>query len=334
MRLHRKPNYCSGGKATLLVLLILSLLLISCDSSDNIPIQQVDSSDRLSDNDLQLENKKIQSLRQENSKLPQHNNFYFGFDLRSSPQEDAAQYQPFLNYLESATGYQFKLHFTPLNGSTVDDLGQNKTQFAAMGADSFLKAQSLYGAKSLVRGLNLQGKAEYRSFFIVKPNSHILSIKDIKGHTLAFGNRNSTQGHLIPRIILSENGISLDDLSSYSYTGSHQNCAESVVSGQSDVCGLQDKLAKNLVTQGIVNIIHSSHYYPSSGIVVNQFVPADVIAKVKQALIDFKPQGEHHTGLYHWDKTEMPNGFIAAKESDYTELRQWSIRLGFLEKVH
>jgi len=318
----------------LLVLLILPMLLISCDSEDDIPIVQVSSQERLSDAELLQQNSQSRTHAQNDVSSHELNTFYFGFDLRGSPQEDAAQYLPFLTYLENATGYHFKLHFTPKNSSTIEELGKNKCQFAAMGANGFLRAQMEYGAKSLVRGLNDQAKAEYQSVLVVRQDSNITTISDIKGKSFAFGSHDSTQGHLIPRIILTENGISLNDLSHYEYTGSHQNCAEAVVSGKFDVCGMQDKLGMGLALQGMVKIVHTSRYFPSSGIVVNQSVPNEVVAKVRQALIDFEPQGKHSKNLYNWHKTEMVKGFVAANDVDYEDLHHWSIKFGFLPKIH
>lgn len=307
-------------KSLFWVVLLTVLSLYGCDSGDGIEVVEVDNEERLTDLELvQRQQKKLK------------NTYYFGFDQRSSPQEDAAQYLPFLKYLENETGYQFKLHFTPKNSSTIDELGMNKSQFAAMGAIGYLKANSLYGARSLVRGLNQLGKAEYQSVLIVRPDSDIRKVKDIKGRRMAFGSENSTQGYLIPRIILKEQGITLESLKNYGYTGSHQLCAEAVVKGQYDICGMQDQLAESLASQGLVKIIHTSHYFPSSGIVANKSVSEEVLQKVKKALLNFKPKGEHSAGLYSWDKTEMPNGFIDANEKDYIELRDWSIKFGFLK---
>ena len=306
------------------VLLLLLFALVSCDGTDSNPIQRVDSADRLSDSELQ------QIQQQPAEKSP--DTYYFGFDLRASPQEDVAQYLPFLNYLERVTGYHFKLHFTPKGSSAADELGKGITQFAAMGASSFLHVQSHYGAKTLVRGLNQAGKAEYQSVFVVAPDSAIRTVSDIKNHRLAFGNRDSTQGHLIPRIMLSEKGISLDELAAYNYMRSHLSCAEAVVSGKYDMCGMQDQLAKKLASEGLVKIIYRSRYYPSSGIVVSKSVPDEVVARVKQALLDFEPQGKDSQNLYHWDRTEMARGFVSSSESDYDPLRQWSSRFGFLHE--
>jgi len=301
----------------------ITFSLVSCDSTSDIPIQQVDDYGNLT-----IEPRDSAQKKPEESKKQV---FYFGFDLRSSPQEDAAQYLPFLAYLENATDYTFKLHFTPKGSSSVEELGQNKTQFSAMGATSFLDAETQYNAISLVRGLNQQNQAEYQSVFIVSPKSAIQSIKDFKGKRLAFGSDDSTQGHLVPRIMLMEHTISLTDLARYHYTGSHQNCAEAVVSGEADICGMQDQLGLKLESQGVVKVIKISKKYPSSGIVANQSVPAEVREKVTQALINFRPQGKHSQQLYHWERTEMATGFIAANDSDYLDLKKWAIQFGFIQ---
>ncbi len=305
------------------VLFLLLFTLLSCSSADDTPVQWVDSTDRLSELELQHLNQQQQTERHPDT-------YYFGFDLRASPQEDTAQYIPFLNYLEAATGYHFKIYFTPKNSTAADELGQNRTQFAAIGAISFLYAESSYGVTLLARGRNEQGKAEYQSVFVVRNDSPITNIADIKGRKLAFGSRDSTQGHLIPRIMLAENNISLNDMTSYDYMGSHQKCAEAVVSGKYDVCGMQDQLAEKLVSEGVLKIIHRSRYYPSSGIVANSTVAEEVIKKVRQALLEFDPQGKDRQGLYHWDRSEMSKGFVAGGDSDYRYLHEWSHRLGFL----
>jgi len=130
--------------------------------------------------------------------------------------------------------------------------------------------------------------------------------------------------------VLEKNKINLDDFASFTYTGSHLDCANSVISAKADVCAIQDTMAKDIVKQGLLRIIYTSPYFPSSGIVANKTISPEVIQKIKHALLNFKPLGKDKAELYHWDKTEMPNGFIAANINDYNELRSWSTRLGFL----
>jgi len=311
--------------------IFFSLLIISCDTSEDIPVQHISDDKILSDSQLEQMQQSQRIHHARDGQPHEHKTIYFGFDLRASPQEDAAQYLPFLKYLESATGYSFKLHFTSKNSSAVEELGNGTTYLAAIGATSFLEAQSKYDAISLARGLNNQNKAEYQSVFVVSPNSKIKSIDDIAGKRLAFGSIDSTQGHLIPRIMLSEKGISLNQLRKYDYTGSHQNCAEAVVSGKFDVCGMQDQLAKKLASENLIKIIHTSKYYPSSGIAASKHLSTETLKKIKLALLEFDPKGKHKQDLFHWERTEMPLGFTDASENDYADLKQWSIKLGFLK---
>ena len=316
-------KWCCGHTKNLrfLLALFLAFILSACDSSTNTAA--IDLNDRIDESQLPAH-----SLL-----LNDENALVFGFDLRASPQEDARQYLPFLQYLEQATGYKFKLHFTPKNISIVDELGTGHIHLAAIGADTYIHAHEKYGVVILVRGVNHKGKAEYQSTIVVQPNSQVNTIQDLKDKRFAFGNLTSTQGHLIPMIVLTENDLSLADLADYDYTGSHQNCVNAVVAGKFDACGMQDTMAHAWAEQGLVRIIHTSRYYPSSGIAINQDLPPEIINTIKQALLEFDPAGKHRAGLYNWHKTEMPNGFVAAKASDYTELRNWSIRLGLLKPV-
>lgn len=301
----------------LLPLIAVLLWLGGCDSNQSR--SQSEKDERLSDTDIQALQKAASSNRDQV--------FQFGFDLRSSPQEDARQYLPFLSYLEQKTGYRFQLRFTPENGEIVEDLGKGVIHFAAIGAVSFIQAADSYGAIPLVRGLNTKNEAEYRSMIVVDSQSAINTVADLKGKRLAFGSTTSTQGHLIPRIVLIKNNIKLTDLESYEYTGSHQKCADAVISGRFDACGLQDTMAKELEREQKLRILHQSDFYPSSGIVANKEVPPEVLDKIVQAMLDFDPNGRDANTLYNWHKTEMPNGFVTAQNNDYASLREWLAKL-------
>lgn len=298
---------------------LTGMFLIGCDSPGGR--KDIDLNDRISDQELRklAPKQDVNVLR-------------FGFDLRASPQEDARQYVPFLKYLEKATGYRFELRFTPKDGEIVDDLGKGVVHLAAVGAGSYIQAQEKYGVIPVVRGLNVSGKAEYQSVIVVRPDSPIQKVENLRGKRFAFGSVTSTQGHLIPRIILAKAGIDLKDLAAYEYTGSHRNCANAVAAGWFDAGAMQDTMGKELAEAGLIRIIHTSKYYPSSGIAANKDVAPEILAKVKQALLNLQPKGRDAAGLYHWDRTEMPNGFTEAREEDYTELRERIRKFGLLNK--
>jgi phosphonate transport system substrate-binding protein len=256
--------------------------------------------------------------------------YLFGFDLRNGPREDARQYLPLLDYLSRQTGYPFRLHFSKNAKDLLSELSSGHLQFAAIGAGTYLTAAGNTAISPLVRGVNEKGELGYRSIIVVAPESRLQSLRDLQGRRIAFGSHTSTQGHWIPRIMFDNAGMTLNDFSGHVFTGSHLGCAEAVISGEADACGLQDTLANRLIESGSVRALAKSEIFPSSGIFVSAEVPTEVQQAVVSALVNFDPQGRDRAGLYHWERTEMAGGFAPASAELYSDLRSQALSLGLL----
>ena len=255
--------------------------------------------------------------------------YYVGFDRRLEPSEDVKMYVPLLNYLERTTGYKFRLRVFPQDVDIAREISQGQVQFAIIGPLSSLQTEK-YGAKSLVIGITDNGTFSYRAMIVTQPGSPIKSIQDLRGRTLAFGSRTSTQGYLIPRIMLAQAGLNLSDLASFESFQSHADAANAVISGQFDAAALQDTLAEKLATQGLVKIVATSAYYPCSGISVAAGVDPAVVVAVQKALLEFDPQGKDRDGLYQWGNSEMPKGFRQTEGDPYAVFRPWAEQFGLL----
>ena len=254
----------------------------------------------------------------------------FCFDLRLSPSEDVEIYGSLLDYLEKETGLDFILLFSIDYNETIENIGTGRAQFAIIGGLSYLKAEPDYGVKMLVKGLCENGKGSYRAAIITKKSSSLNELSLLKCESFAFGSTLSTQGHLIPRYMLEQEGVLLTDLSKYFYTGSHWNCAAAVINGEAAAGGIQDTLAFNLENEGSIKILALSDYYPRSGIAVNKDVPEQTAEKVKKALLRFEPLGKHKEEIINWSKTEMPGGFTEVFPQDYDVLRRLVVKYNLL----
>ncbi|KLU62520.1 ABC transporter, phosphonate, periplasmic substrate-binding protein [Peptococcaceae bacterium CEB3] len=255
--------------------------------------------------------------------------YYVGFDRRLEPSEDVKMYVPLLHYLERKTGYKFRLRVFPQDADIAREMEQKQIQFAIIGPVSLLRAEK-YGVKSLVMGITAKGISRYRAMIVTQPGSSIKTIRDLRGRTLAFGSRTSTQGYLIPRIMLAQAGLDLGDLASFESFQSHADAANAVLSGRFAAAALQDTLAEKLAAEGLVKIVATSAYYPCSGVSVTPGVDPAVAAAVRQALLDFEPQGKDRKGLYQWNNSEMPKGFAKVEGDPYAVLRPWAQRFGLL----
>lgn len=255
----------------------------------------------------------------------------FGFDLRLGPKEDVRIYAPFLKYLEEETGRRFAIRFTKGYGETVDALGRQEIQFAALGPVNCVRAREKYGAGCLVMGLNAEKRAEYRSIIVTRRGSAIKSLRDLQGKTFAFGNKYSTQGHLLPRNMLERAGITLQDLTAHTFADSHTETARLVINGRYDAGGLQDTLARRLEAEGKVRVLAVSEPSPSSLICYSKGVDPTVLASLKSALLAFDPTGKDASRLIDWERTEMSRGFVDIDESKLARIRQLVRRYDILK---
>jgi len=254
-----------------------------------------------------------------------------GFDRRLEPKEDVRQIASLARWLERRTGLPFYVHITPSGMTIVDELCAGEVDFAAVGTVSYLQAHDRCGVRILVRGRNREGKDRYRAAIIVPPTSDLQTLSDLRGRSFAFGAPNSTQGHLIPRLMLRDAGIALNDLSAFAFHDSHVATANAVISGRYDAGAVQDTLAYSLAARGLVRILALSDDFPSSGVVVAPHVPDKTVQLVRDALLALDPAGKDAAVLYRWDRTEMPLGFAPARDEEYAALREIARQIGILE---
>jgi len=280
--------------------------------------------------------KKVQMDRRE--PLPAH--YYpqpevkllkFGFDLRLGPKEDVRIYQPFLLYLKQKVGENFSLWFSEKYEDTAENLGKGLIHFAAIGPVNSVLAKRFYKTECLVMGLNSERKPEYRAAIIARINSQLRNIEDLRGKSFAFGNRLSTQGHVIPRQMLEDSRITLKDFKNYVFSGSHANTARLVLNGEYDAGGIQDTLAQRLAVEKKVKILAFSKPYPCSLICHTKDLDQALVIRVKEALLSFDPKGKHAAILKDWDRTEMPSGFTEYREGSLTEIKELCHRYGLFK---
>jgi phosphonate transport system substrate-binding protein len=261
---------------------------------------------------------------------PKQSTLWFGFDLRLGPKEEVMIYMPFLKYLEKTTGKRFRIKFTEKYEDTIENLGKGVIHLAAVGTLNYVIGAHKYGIRYLVSGVNRDGDPKYYAAIITRPKSNIHNIEDINGKCFAFGSQTSTQGHLIPRKMLEDAEITLEDLGKYIFTGSHINVVKSVLNGECDAGGIQDILAERLATEGKIEIVKMSDPYPSSLIAYNGSLDSKTVEVIKSALLAFEPMGKHKNMLFDWDKTEMPLGFTGIDELELDKVTNLAKKYGLL----
>ena len=154
---------------------------------------------------------------------------------------------PLKNYLTKAMGREVNLMIPTSYNATIEALGNGSLDFAYLGGLSYLKAHKQYDVIPLVqRSVDLQ----FHSVFITQASSPIRSLKDLKGKKFAYGDINSTSGHLIPYLEMRQAGIDPDADIQFRYSGSHPATAKAVESGAVDAGALDETVYNSLIADG------------------------------------------------------------------------------------
>lgn len=241
---------------------------------------------------------------------------HFGVIPRYNPMIMYQNYQPIMDYLTRTTPYRFELKLARDYPQVVEDLRTGMIQVASLGDVTFATASQGFGARPILRPRNASGDPDYFSFIVVRRESPISSVMQLRGKSFAFGNVHSTSGNLIPRYLLFKQGINLDDLGHYTNLPTHTDVARAVLKGQYDAGAVKDVVANRYQESGL-KIIGRSEPIPAVPIVVRQDAPRALVDALSKALLAINPEDpQHRQMLGHWDP-EFRNGFVPASTKDY-----------------
>ena len=244
---------------------------------------------------------------------------YFGIGLRYHPITLYELYQPMMDYLTRNTPYRFELKISKNYKDILTDLDTGKTSASFVGDGGLMKAMVLHGAIPIVKPLNAEGKPSYRSCIIVLANSGIKSLTDLKNKKIAFGSRHSTTGNLIPRYMLKNSGVAIEDLGSLDNLRNHDAVARAVAKGEYDAGAIKSTAAERYKNRG-VRVIATSEEIPSIALIVKKDTPKELIRAITDALVRLDRRNpEHRKIMENWD-AEYKYGFVPASATDYQGL--------------
>ncbi len=241
----------------------------------------------------------------------------FGFEISEDLAADADVYESFLRYLQRKVGRPFDLRFVKKGERLIDNLGTGLVDFAVVGAFTYISDRKRYKPLLLAREADAQGKAEFRSAIVVRPDSPIMTLADLRGKSFTFGRKNSTRQHVIPFIMLFNAGINLGDLKNHTFGGTSRMAVDMVLANASDAAGMPASKALALARDNIIRIVALSNGYPSNVVLASRKVDSGLATAVKNALLEMKPLGSDRDVLNHWDGTDAPGGYLEAYPSQY-----------------
>lgn len=207
----------------------------------------------------------------------------------------------------------------------IQSLANGSVEFALLGGLSYIQAQVTTGVVPLV-----QSNKQFRSVFMTGVNSPIRSLADLRGKTFAFGDLNSTSGHLMPYFELELAGINPEKNLKTRFTGSHLVTAALVESGAVDAGVLDENFYTSLVESGKldpkkVRIFYTSKPFWSDLFVARKDVPLPEQERFSRALLSLKKDSDEKLL-----KLLRADQFRRATDDEYSRLRAIAKELNML----
>jgi phosphonate transport system substrate-binding protein len=238
------------------------------------------------------------------------------------------QKKPLKDYLASAIGQPVDLIIPTNYNATVEALGNGSLDFAYLGGLTYLKAHAQYGVTPLVQR---DSDMQFHSLFITQTGSSIKGLADLKGKTFAFGDINSTSGHLMPYLAMKNAGVDPDKDLKFRYSGSHPATAKAVEAGAVDAGALDETVFKQVtgnkdVDPAKVRVFYTTPPFVDYVWVARKDVNPALAEKVAQAFL--KLQQPNDAAILD---ILRGNKFVRANDQEYEQLRAVAKQLGMLQ---
>ena len=232
-----------------------------------------------------------------------------------SPEERA----PLTLYLSSQLGKPVRLVIPETYNETLDRVGDGTFSFACLGGVTYVRARAKYGVIPLIQRTS---DRQFHSIFITAASSPIKSLRDLKGKLFAFGDINSTSGHVMPYLELKKAKINPDTDIKFRYSGGHSLTAKLVETGVVDAGAMDESVYQTMISNGILNpakvrVFHTSQPFVDYVWVARKGVPEDERQRFAQALLSLK-EGKDDAVL----KLLRAKQFVAANDEEYASIRR------------
>src|ERR1051326_779441 len=240
------------------------------------------------------------------------------------------QRMPLQNYLKQSMGRDVKLVTFNSYAATLDGLASGSIDFACLGAVTYVRGRARSGVVPLVqRASDLQ----FHSVIIANAGKAIYSLSDLKGKRFAFGDINSTSGHVIPYLEMKRAGINADTDLDVRYSGGHPATGKlgemgSVDAGAVDESVLNAMIKEGRADRGKLRVIHTSKAFVDYVYVSRRGVSDADKEKFAAAMLALK-EGKNDDIL----KILRASKFVKANDDEYAGIREAARELKMVEEA-
>jgi phosphonate transport system substrate-binding protein len=238
--------------------------------------------------------------------------------------------QPLVDYLSRKTSAPVQITIPTNYAAVVEALVNDQVDIAHLGGFTYVQASKRASVKPLAQR---ERDRNFHSFFITQPGSPIQSLSDLKGRSFAFGDVNSTSGHLMPEYFMRENKVDPEVIAKAIYTGGHDATLLAVANGKVDAGALDEAVFQRMTSAGKVDPAKVRVFWTTPPFfdyvwVARKGLDPKLASAVRESFLALDPADPQQKQILD---TLAASKYIPANDSDYDKLRQAAIQAGLLK---
>ena len=237
--------------------------------------------------------------------------------------------EPLVARLEQASGRKVILTIPQNYAAVVEALVHGQIEIAHLGGFTFVQARERAGAVPLVQ----RDRDRHFHSKLITARDDVRRLADLKGKRFAFGDVNSTSGHLMPAYFMRKEGVDPAVLDQAIYTGGHDATALAVAERRVDAGAIDEAVWERLTNErridtGKVRVFWTTPPFHDYLWVARRDLDPAVATKVADAFLALDPARPEDRPIL--DLLSATGRYVRVDPSAYAPLREAALQEGLL----
>ena len=257
--------------------------------------------------------------KQSAAPLPASMDLTFGVYATDLPTVVYRQFLPMLEVVQAELAKSLggpasiELRIFKTYDGALDALVRGDVDFVRFGPSPYILAKARQPQISLLAMEDNDGEKVFQGMIVVRADSPIKTLAELRGKRFAFGDENSTIGRYLAQLQLVNSGITAKDLAAHAFLGRHDKVFTAVELGDFDAGAVKENTFDKMNTKGTLRALVTFDNVTKPWVARAKLAP-EVAAGLGQVLLQLKDRALlKDVGI---------TGFRAVSDADYDPIRR------------